>query len=201
MDIEEWYAADHRRRQGRELAYGMGWAEGSPPRWLADLFWNDETGELFLLRKPVPPSWLPIVSHDDLKNWLGDLQEVGAEVVEATRQALHPRHRRARAAEADSVPPAAPDSTAPESEDDEADIEPLGVVTSRVEIDRILAGWQVALTEPDSLSWLRGRLRQAGAAGPAGAVSTGSATLLAGSYHQGAGDPAEGLPPVGAPRP
>jgi len=216
MDIEEWYAADPRRRQGRELAFGMGWAEGSPAKWLADLFWNDETGELFLLRKPVPPAWLPVITPEDLKRWLGEVQNLGAEVVEATRQALHPRHLRARGNETDprvaeSAPPAAPatpGSLAPESQEDEADIEPLGVISSRVEIERILTGWQDALTEPDSLSWLRGQLRQAalaGQGGPAGtsgpAATAGSAAFLAGSHHQGAGDPAEGLPPMRAPRP
>lgn len=186
MDIEEWYAADPRRRQGRELAYGMGWAEGSPPEWLADLFWNEVTGEMFLLRKAVPPTWLPIITPDDFKRWLGEVQDLGAEVAEAARQVLHPRHRRARTGEAESVPPesAPPESAPPESMDDEADIELLGVVASRAELERALAGWQGALTEPDSLAWLRGRLSSVAVVGPGqeepGHSATGPGTALHG---------------------
>ncbi len=170
MDIEEWYAADQRRRQGRELAFGRGWAQGSPPQWLADLFWNELTGELFLLRKPVPPAWLPIVSPDDLRRWLAEIQDLGAEVAEAARHVLHPRHRRARAGEPGlrdgPANPANPEPAGHETED-EADIEPLGVVGSRSELEEMLAGWQRALPEVDSLGWLRGRLGRLGVVGPA----------------------------------
>lgn len=155
--VEDWYAADPRRRQSVELAYGMGWAAGAPPEWLADLFWTEDTGELFLLRKPVPPEWLPIVSPDDLRRWLAEVQELGAEAVEAALHVLHPRHRRAKTALSWPVP----------TDEDEADIEPLGVVASRPELEAILAGWSDALLQPDSLGWLRGRLRQFGVALPA----------------------------------
>ncbi len=43
-------------------------------------------------------------------------------------------------------------------------VEILGSITDRDALDRALAGWENAMGRPDSLSWVRERLAQAGAA-------------------------------------
>ena len=40
-------------------------------------------------------------------------------------------------------------------------VEILGVVTDRAELERILAGWEDAMSGPDSIEWVRERLRTA----------------------------------------
>jgi hypothetical protein len=39
-------------------------------------------------------------------------------------------------------------------------VEILGAVAERAELDKLLEGWQDAITQPDSLSWVRGRIAE-----------------------------------------
>src|SRR4029077_4787489 len=54
MDIEEFYAADERRRQSAELEFGSDWRGGSA-RW--GVAWVEDTGELYLMREPNAGAW------------------------------------------------------------------------------------------------------------------------------------------------
>lgn len=152
MDIEQFYDADPRRRLSREVAYGRDWIAGSPPVAVADLFWIEATGELYLMWKPFPPASLPGVGREDLDRWAGELHELGEDASGLVRRALHPGLSGARAGEAER-----------EESFAELGVEVLAVVADHDALDALLAGWQAALGEPDSVGWLRARL--AGSAG------------------------------------
>lgn len=51
MDIEEFYAADERRRASEELEYGREWRDRSGVRY--EVSWVVDTGELYVMREPV----------------------------------------------------------------------------------------------------------------------------------------------------
>ena len=50
MDIEEFYAADERRRHSAELEFGRAWVDGG---FRCEVSWVEDTGELYLMREPV----------------------------------------------------------------------------------------------------------------------------------------------------
>ena len=50
MDIEEFYAADERRRQSAELEFGREWHDEAGR---AEVSWIEDTGELYLMREPA----------------------------------------------------------------------------------------------------------------------------------------------------
>ena len=52
MDIEEFYDADERRRSSAELELGREWHDHSGVRY--ELNWVEDTGELYVMREPVP---------------------------------------------------------------------------------------------------------------------------------------------------
>ena len=81
MDIDQFYDADPRRRESDELTYGLNWASSQDSRHLWDLFWVRDTGELYLMSKPAPPRWLPLLAGD-----------------------RHPRHNRTKTGEAPAAP-------------------------------------------------------------------------------------------------
>jgi hypothetical protein len=63
MDIEEFYAADERRRQSSEIEIGTEWrdSQGVP----CELNWVQDTGELYVMREPVPGVYVdPIIFGD-----------------------------------------------------------------------------------------------------------------------------------------
>ena len=51
MDIEEFYAADERRRHSAELEFGRDWSDGENR---CGVSWVEDTGELYLMREPSP---------------------------------------------------------------------------------------------------------------------------------------------------
>jgi hypothetical protein len=51
MDIEEFYAADERRRRSDEVEFGTEWADGEGARY--ELSWVADTGELYVMREPL----------------------------------------------------------------------------------------------------------------------------------------------------
>ena len=69
MDIEEFYAADERRRRSAELEFGRDWND-ERGRW--GVSWVEDTGELYLMREPNAGVWgdgagdlraLPVSEH------------------------------------------------------------------------------------------------------------------------------------------
>ena len=54
MDIEEFYAADERRRHSAELEFGRDWNDAAS-RW--GVSWVEDTGELYLMREPNAGVW------------------------------------------------------------------------------------------------------------------------------------------------
>lgn len=55
VDIEEFYDADPRRRASAEVEMGTDWRDAGGVRY--ELSWVEDTGELYMLREPVPGGW------------------------------------------------------------------------------------------------------------------------------------------------
>ncbi|MGH9086746.1 MAG: hypothetical protein ACRDYZ_01310 [Acidimicrobiales bacterium] len=55
MDIEEFYDADPRRRASVEIELGQDWRDSDGVRY--ELSWVQDTGELYVMREPVPGGW------------------------------------------------------------------------------------------------------------------------------------------------
>ncbi|MDA8310912.1 MAG: hypothetical protein M0Z46_09930 [Actinomycetota bacterium] len=55
MDIEQFYDADERRRASVEVEFGQDWRDSSGVRY--ELSWIADTGELYVMREPVPAEW------------------------------------------------------------------------------------------------------------------------------------------------
>jgi hypothetical protein len=55
MNIEQFYEADERRRQSAEVELGTEWRDAHGVRY--ELNWVEDTGELYVMREPVPPMW------------------------------------------------------------------------------------------------------------------------------------------------
>ena len=49
MDIEEFYAADERRRHSAELEFGRDWSDAGRR---CEVSWVEDTGELYVMREP-----------------------------------------------------------------------------------------------------------------------------------------------------
>ena len=116
-----------------------------------------DTGELYLLCKPRPPAWFPIVTHEDLDNVVRTLKDLPHDVAAATAalvERLHPRHARAKTT---TQPRRHEDQDA---YDEELVVEVLAVVFSAEEVEAILSGWEEHVSTPDGLGWVRDRLAQ-----------------------------------------
>jgi hypothetical protein len=50
MDIEEFYAADERRRKSAELEFGRDWSDGNGRSGVS---WIEDTGEVYVMREPT----------------------------------------------------------------------------------------------------------------------------------------------------
>ncbi|MGH9069645.1 MAG: hypothetical protein ACRDX8_00415 [Acidimicrobiales bacterium] len=153
MEIDEFYQADPRRRASVEVSYGVGWAEGAPPARIADLFWVADTGELYLMFEPIPPNWLPLIDHEDMVRWVDEAQDLAAGAAEVVNHLLHPHHHLAKTLR--HHPDQEPGT---EPYDEPLNVEILGVVATRAEVDKQLSGWEAALRAPDSFAWLRSRV-------------------------------------------
>jgi hypothetical protein len=55
VNIEEFYAGDERRRSSREIELGREWRDANNVRY--ELSWVEDTGELYLMREPVPGAY------------------------------------------------------------------------------------------------------------------------------------------------
>jgi hypothetical protein len=55
VDIEEFYDADERRRNSVEVEFGVDWHDAAGVRY--ELSWVEDTGELYVMREPVPSGW------------------------------------------------------------------------------------------------------------------------------------------------
>lgn len=55
VDIEEFYDADQRRRSSAEIELGRDWQDQHGVRY--ELNWVEDTGELYVMREPVPREW------------------------------------------------------------------------------------------------------------------------------------------------
>jgi hypothetical protein len=50
MDIEEFYAADERRRKSAELEFGRDWSDENGRSGVS---WIEDTGEVYVMREPI----------------------------------------------------------------------------------------------------------------------------------------------------
>ena len=154
MDIEEFYDADPRRRSGEDRQYGLGWSDAADPQSLYDLYWNSGTGELYLMRKPkVDPliGWTGYALEDDARA----LSRIEHRIIGAAQNLIHPRQIRAKTGEES-------EAYNKEALMEDLGVEILGVIPDAHTVDRVLAGWQDAMNQPDSMSWLRARLSAEG---------------------------------------
>jgi len=55
VDIEEFYDSDPRRRSSAEIELGTEWRDAAGVRY--ELSWVQDTGELYVMREPVPQVW------------------------------------------------------------------------------------------------------------------------------------------------
>ena len=55
MNIEEFYVQDERRRASREIEFGRDWRDAKNVRY--ELRWVEDTGEVYLMREPVPGAY------------------------------------------------------------------------------------------------------------------------------------------------
>ena len=55
MNIEDFYAADERRRASTEVEFGRDWRDARQTRY--ELSWVQDTGELYLMREPTPVAY------------------------------------------------------------------------------------------------------------------------------------------------
>ena len=150
MDIEEFYDGDPRRRRGKDHQFGAGWSDDAVPESLYELYWNDGTGELYLMCKPVV---------DPLVGWVGyalkdDIRELGwieHRIVGVAEHLIHPRQIKAKTgAESDHHPK--------EALTEDLTVEVLQVVPDATGVQALLTGWEAAMGRPGSLGWLRARL-------------------------------------------
>jgi hypothetical protein len=56
VDIEEFYDGDARRRDSAEIELGTEWRNKAGVRF--ELSWVQDTGELYVMREPVPYQWM-----------------------------------------------------------------------------------------------------------------------------------------------
>jgi hypothetical protein len=155
VDIEEFYDADPRRRSGEDRQFGLGWRDAADDHSLYDLYWNSGTGELYLMRKPVVDpliGWTGYALEDDARA----LSSIEHRIVGAAEHLIHPRQVRAKTG-------VSPGSDAyKEALTEDLTVEVLGVIPDAATVDKVLAGWEEAMDRPDSLAWLRERLKAEG---------------------------------------
>jgi len=77
VNIEEFYAADERRRASTEFEFGREWRDAAGVRH--ELSWVQDTGELYLMREPIPATY---------EDPLGDIDVDSANLEELTISVL-----------------------------------------------------------------------------------------------------------------
>lgn len=159
MDIEEFYAADRRRREGEDNSFGMDWTDATRPHNTFDLFWNDRSHELYLMAKPVNSPWLGFVRESLVTDARG-LEWVEHRIVGAAEHLIHPRHIQAKTG---AEKPEAPDRWK-DALTEELTVEVLASIPTLGKAEDVLDGWKQAMTQRDSVAWLRARLSEQGVA-------------------------------------
>lgn len=114
MDLEEFYAADERRRRSAELEFGRDWND---EKGRYGVSWVEDTGEVYVMREPSAGVWADA---------FGDM--------------------RARPVSEHAL-----------------DVEVLGVVQGRSAVESVMSGWEQKMLDPDGLTWLRDRVKNAAA--------------------------------------
>jgi hypothetical protein len=112
MNIEEFYAADERRRRSEEIELGTEWYDADGARY--ELSWVADTGELYVMREPDVP-----MTEDPF----GDVY-----------------HSQVRT--------------------DSVTVGVVGWIPDRDRLETVLEGWESAMSEPNSITWLTQRLAQ-----------------------------------------
>ena len=150
MDIEQFYDGDPRRRSGKDHQFGSSWSDCADPGSLDELYWNDGTGELYLMRKPkVDPlvGWVGYALKDDVR----ELGWIEHRIVGVAEHLIHPRQIKAKTgAESDHHPK--------EALTEDLKVEVLALVPDLPRVQALLSGWEGEVEKPSSLGWLRGRL-------------------------------------------
>lgn len=156
MDIEEFYAADERRRASEEIGYGMAWSSALDSDHLWDCWWVAATGEVYTLRKPSPPKWLPLLAPEERARLAHGVQLLGREALELAGTLVHPRHHSSKTS---GTGPERAGTEGREADDvQQLQVEVLAVVPDRDELERRLVGWKDQVLQRDSLAWLRRQL-------------------------------------------
>jgi hypothetical protein len=112
MNIEEFYAANPRRRHSEELEFGSDWTDGSSR---CGVSWVATTGEVYVMREPL--------------GWIAE-DPIGDERVMPVRE-------------------------------DQLDVEVLGVIEGKEMVEAVMSGWPDAMTQPNSIQWVKDRLGHA----------------------------------------
>lgn len=167
VDIDAFYEADPRRRASPERSYGLDWQDQADADHLYDLGWVADTGELYLLRKPRPSAWFPVVTREDLDNFVRTLKDLAHDVTAVTArlvERLHPRHARAKTT--------MHLERHEEAYNEELVVDVLAVIASAQEVEAILTDWEEHVSTPNGLAWVRDRLAQRAAASRGGQGET-----------------------------
>jgi hypothetical protein len=77
VNIEEFYAQDERRRASTEVELGRDWRDAAGVRY--ELCWVQDTGELYLMREPVPTLYEDPLGDFDVDS--ADLDELQVSVL------------------------------------------------------------------------------------------------------------------------
>ncbi|MDP9066723.1 MAG: hypothetical protein M3N53_00040 [Actinomycetota bacterium] len=86
MTVDRFYAENPLRRESQEIDLGDGWRDAADPTCTFSVFWIEQTGEVYALRVPNPPSLV----HDGV----GDYGLSGSAFAAATVEVLgHARTR------------------------------------------------------------------------------------------------------------
>lgn len=153
MDIEQFYAGDHRRQQGEDNAFGLDWTDASRPHNTFDLYYNDGSHELYLMAKPVLSPWLGF-AREALTTDIRAVAWAEHRIVGVAEDLIHPRHIHAKTGAEHPDPP----EHWKDALTEELGVEILATIPSLGEADVLLKGWQDAMPQPDSVAWLRSRV-------------------------------------------
>jgi hypothetical protein len=150
VDIGDFYDGNPRRREATEYSFGSDWRSEADPHHRWDAFWNEGTGEVYVMEKPVH-SALVGWNIEDAKDDIRALAALGHRLVSDVEELFHPRQVQAKTGRH-------PGDKYKDALEEELTVEILATVESLDAVTARLAGWQDAMREPDGLSWLRTRV-------------------------------------------
>ena len=158
MNIEEFYDLDETRRYSDEVNYGTEWRSSLKPNLSYDLYWVVDTGELYLMEKPVKTRWIPVIGKEDVIEAVQVTKELEADLIDMIHPALHPRHMFAKSADNAKRPSLMRSHSDHEVLAEELNVEILASIPTRKEVEEVLSGWKEAMAMPDGLAWLHQRV-------------------------------------------